>query len=131
MYSIFKLPPTLVIRLTFIKLCRSFYSFILIIIFWFTFSPSNRERSKSGNIFDFNKSYFFIIYIIIYPNSKFLLLSPYPQVQSAAVRVVEHQTTKYERGRAEKMLNFCVDLYQMNSTNLIETILKQVREVRI
>ncbi|KAL5270598.1 hypothetical protein ACHWQZ_G001338 [Mnemiopsis leidyi] len=49
-------------------------------------------------------------------------------VQSAAVRVVEHQTTKYERGRAEKMLNFCVDLYQMNSTNLIETILKQVRE---
>ena len=29
------------------------------------------------------------------------------------------------------MLNFCVDLYQMNSTNLIETILKQVREVGI
>ena len=44
---------------------------------------------------------------------------------AAARRVVEHELEKYAHNRADKMLNFCVDLYQMNSTNLIETILKQ------
>ena len=47
------------------------------------------------------------------------------QVLAAARRVVEHELEKYAHNRADKMLNFCVDLYQMNSTNLIETILKQ------